>query len=80
MRTNDIKKGTRILLSNGWYATMMDNKKGNIRTAEVEGYYTEIGSIYSFNIYQALVDNKWVDIEYSQDQLKCKQMNQLLFS
>ena len=33
MLTNDIKKGMRILLKNGWYATMADNKKGNIRYA-----------------------------------------------
>ena len=40
MRTNDIKKGTRIKLHNGWFGTMMDNKKGNVRMAEVQGIYT----------------------------------------
>jgi hypothetical protein len=48
--TNELKKGTRILLKNGWYATLMDNKKGNIRMAEVEGIFTEIGSIYASEI------------------------------
>jgi hypothetical protein len=48
--TNELKKGTRIKLKNGWYATLMDNKKGNIRLAEVEGIFTEIGSIYASEI------------------------------
>lgn len=72
MKTNDIKKGMRILLSNGWYATMMDNKKGNIRMAEVEGIYTEIGSVYGHDIRQVKVDNSWVKVELTPDQLKMK--------
>ena len=60
MLTNDIKKGTRVRLKNGWYATIMDNKKGNIRMAEVEGYYTEIGSIYAHDIQVVFTDNGWV--------------------
>jgi len=50
MFTNDLKKGTRIRLRNGWLATIWDNKKGNTRLAEVEGFYTEIGSVYSHDI------------------------------
>ena len=47
MTTNEIKKGMRFKLANGWWATMMDNKRGNIRMAEVEGLYKEIGSVYA---------------------------------
>lgn len=50
MFTNDLKKGTRIRLRNGWLATIWDNKKGNTRLAEVEGFCTEIGSVYSHDI------------------------------
>ena len=31
MFTNDIKKGMRVQLNNGWYGTMYDNRKGNTR-------------------------------------------------
>ena len=27
MKTNDLKKGDRIRLNNGWYATIEDNKR-----------------------------------------------------
>lgn len=69
MLTNDIKKGTRIRLRNGWYATMMDNKKGNIRMAEVEGYYTETGSIYAHDIAAVMTDSGWVTPTLTEKQL-----------
>ena len=50
MKANDIKKGMNVLLKNGWYATMADNRKGNIRMAEVQGNVTETGSIYAADI------------------------------
>jgi hypothetical protein len=50
MKTNDLKSGDRIRLRNGWFATIWDNKKGNIRLAKVEGVYTEIGSVYGHDI------------------------------
>lgn len=48
--TNDLKKGDRILLACGWFATMADNKKGDTRMATVEGFFTETGSVYSHDI------------------------------
>ena len=62
MLTNELKKGTRVLLANGWYATLKDNARGNIRCAEVEGYVTEIGSIYSHDI-KYVCDNNDVVVE-----------------
>lgn len=50
MLSNDLKKGDRIVLTNGWKATIMDNLRGNTRMAEVEGFVTEIGSIYVWDI------------------------------
>lgn len=55
MLANDIKKGMRIKMTNGWEGTMMDNKKGNIRFAEVEGSYTELGTIYAKDIESVIV-------------------------
>jgi hypothetical protein len=50
IKANDLKKGDRVRLSNGWYATIEDNKKGAIRMATVEGLVTEMGSIYAADI------------------------------
>lgn len=50
MTTNELKKGDRVKLRNGWFATIMDNLKGNTRLADVEGYCREIGSVYSHDI------------------------------
>ena len=68
MKTNDIKKGMRIQLKNGWYATMEDNRKGNIRMATVEGYFTETGSVYAADIVRVLVDDQWVKVEHTENQ------------
>jgi hypothetical protein len=66
MKTNEIKKGMRVKLRNGWYGTMMDNQRGTTRMVEVEGYYTEIvprssiskfGYILSNNI--GIIDNNY---------------------
>ena len=70
IRTNEIKKGDRILQSNGWFGTMYDNKNGNIRMAEVEGFYTEIGSLYAHDIVAAQKDGVWRHIEYTDAQNK----------
>lgn len=50
MKTNDIKKGARVVLTNGWAATIEDDVRGNIRMATVEGTVTEMGSIYAWDI------------------------------
>ena len=70
MKTNDIKKGMRIVLRNGWEATMEDNKRGNIRMATVEGFYTETGSIYAHDIAGVLIDGSWVRPELSPEQAR----------
>lgn len=73
MKTNELKKGDRILLRNGWYGTIKDNMKGNTRLAEVEGYFTEIGSVYSHDIeFYINEDELPVEIEYTKKQLDLK--------
>lgn len=79
IKTADIKKGTRILLNNGWQGTMLDNKKGVTRFAEVEGYFTEMGSIYAHDICAALINSEWVAVEYTQKEIDCKKMNEAIF-
>jgi hypothetical protein len=69
MKTNDIKKGMRIQLACGWFGTMYDNKKGNIRMAEVEGFCTEIGSVYAHDIRMVLVDGRWKAVEHTPEQM-----------
>ena len=75
MRTNDIKQGMRILLSQGWEGTMKDNLRGKIRMVEVEGIYTEIGSVYAHDIVGVLdvANAEWVKVEHTPAQLKLKQ-------
>jgi hypothetical protein len=68
IKTNDLKKGTRVQLRNGWFATMADNARGNTRLASVEGYVTETGSIYAHDIVRAQVANSWVPVGHTKQQ------------
>jgi len=88
MKTNELKKGVRVLLRCGWEAVIADNAKGNTRVCTVYGDFTEMGSVYSHDIIARQVldaeevsDKKkimyngkvWIaDIEYTESQLKCK--------
>ena len=74
MVTNELKKGDRVLLANGWYATIADNAKGNIRVADVEGFFRETGSVYSHDIVSAFICGVWVDIVHTPAQIKCRIM------
>jgi hypothetical protein len=79
MKTNDIKNGTRFRLRNGWEATMMDNRKGNIRLATVEGDYTETGSVYAHDIVSVLIGDNWQSVEHTGKQAKVRDLNVALF-
>lgn len=79
IKTNDLKKGARVMLKNGWFATIEDNKKGNTRLATVEGYYTEMGSIYAHDIAYAIIDGQRVGIELTDSQKKCMGFNKAFF-
>lgn len=70
MFTNDLKKGDRVKLRNGWYATVEDNKKGNTRVCTVEGIYTEMGSVYSHDIVAKIEDGEEFAIEHTEAQQK----------
>jgi len=78
MFANDIKKGARVHLRNGWAAEILDNKKGNTRMAKVFGDYTEIGSIYVKDILMARIVRQdgttdWETVSLSDTQKKAAQ-------
>lgn len=74
MKTNDIKKGMRVQLRNGWFGTMMDNRKGNTRMVEVEGIFTETGSVYSHDIVSVQVEGYgWKSVEHTKAQNELRQ-------
>jgi hypothetical protein len=50
MKTNELKKGTMVLLANGWHGELWDNARGNTRVVNVYGDYEEAGSVYSHDI------------------------------
>lgn len=72
MKTNDLKKGSMVLLRNGWKAEIADNLKGNTRLATVFGDFTEIGSVYSHDISKVWINEQWHDIEHTPAQLKLR--------
>ena len=80
MKTADIKKGMRVMLSNGWEATILDNSRSVTRLAEVYGYHTEMGSVYTHDIEMVNIDGIWHHIALTdkQKQLK-KQVEETLF-
>ena len=74
MRTNELKKGDRVRLANGWKAVIMDNKRGNIRLAEVHGLYTELGSIYAHDIEVYYGPDALYMIEHTPAQIKLRKL------
>jgi hypothetical protein len=79
MKTNDLKKGIRVQLRNGWMGTMADNARGNTRMVDVEGICREIGSVYSHDIVRAKAPAEsspagiWQDVEHTPAQLKIRE-------
>ena len=73
MKTNELKREDRIQLRNGWYGTVKDNMKGDRRICEVEGFYTETGSVFSHDIaYFITPEGKHVPIEHTDAQKKLR--------
>lgn len=68
----EVKKGTRVQLANGWYATIEDNKvTGHTRMATVEGYCTEMGSVYATDIRRVMKeDGSFYPVEHTPGQVK----------
>ena len=80
MKTNDIKKGWRVQLRNGWSGTMADNARGNTRMVTVEGYETETGSVYAHDIVKVLEPGHgWFEVEHTPAQIKLRESVSVLF-
>tara|TARA_B100000959_G_C14785141_1_gene543179 strand:- start:79 stop:336 length:258 start_codon:yes stop_codon:yes gene_type:complete len=77
MKTNEIKKGTKVKLTSPPVTGIMaDNLRGIRRTVDVKGSeaggFDETGSVWAFNILQVEVDGKWQDVEHTPQQLAYK--------
>lgn len=80
MKTNELKKGDRVQLRNGWFGTIADNARGNIRMATVEGDYTETGSVYSHDILRACPQGgAWEMVDHTDAQLKLRAIVEGMF-
>jgi hypothetical protein len=64
----ELKRGTRVRLRNGWEAIINQKCKGNILNATVFGDFTETGSIYTHDIIAAEINGQWVDVEMTEGQ------------
>ena len=80
MKTNEIKKGMKIkvsLLGMPVTGIMMDNMMGNTRLVDVKGseikLFDEMGSVYSHDISMVEVEEKWIRVEHTDNQMKLKQ-------
>lgn len=70
----DIRKGTRIVLKNGWEADVLDNLTNRqTRMCKVYGTYTEMGSVYTSDIVQAHVGGYWEVVTHDTKTLKIAQ-------
>ena len=84
MKTNDIKKGTKIRtkqLGVSVSGVMMDNLKGNTRLIKTNGsevgLFDEMGSVYATDIIMAEnSEGIWEDVEYTDKQIASIKMRE----
>jgi hypothetical protein len=71
----DVKKGTRVMLRNGWEAKVEDNTvNSQTRTCTVYGDFTEMGSVYTTDIVEAkMIGDAWHVVVHTPTQLKAAQ-------
>jgi hypothetical protein len=64
--SKDINKNDVVLLRDtGWKATILDGYKNRTtRLAEVEGFFTEIGSIYASDIHSVFRNGTWIPVNH----------------
>jgi len=77
--SNDIKKGDLVQQVNGWFAECIDNMRGNIRMFNVHGMFTEMGSIYVWDISNVCKDGKYYRLELTPKQRKDKKKSDMFF-
>ena len=81
MKTNEIKKGMKIKsvqLGTPVTGIMMDSLRGNTRMIDTKGseigMLDEIGSVYSHDITEVEVVDRWFKVEHTDKQLKLKEL------
>lgn len=77
---NELKRGTRVRLRNGWEAIINQNCTGNILNATVFGDFAETGSIYTHDIIAAEINGQWVDVEMTEGQAQLHKETKLFFN
>jgi hypothetical protein len=64
IKVTELGKGSKVVLKNGWVATLMDGyKKRSTRLAFVEGLFDEMGSIYASDIAFADINGELFKVE-----------------
>ena len=76
MKTNDVKKGCRVQLTNGSYVMMSDNMKGDTRRVTREGNMTDM--VYSHDMVRVEHNNVWVIITHTPKQTSLRALTHTL--
>ena len=76
MKTNDVKKGCRVQLTNGSYVMMSDNMKGDTRRVTREGNMTDM--VYSHDMVRVECNNVWVTITHTPKQTSLRALTHTL--
>jgi len=67
----DVKKGTKVVLRNGWMADVLDNLTNRqTRMCKVYGDFEEMGSVYTSDIVEAYVGGNWEFVQHAPATLK----------
>ena len=76
-KISEVKKGSRVELRNGFLATVLDNlTNGQTRLCNVEGFVTEMGSVYSSDMLNVLTPWGWSPIQHTPKQLAGRKARQ----
>ena len=76
-KISEVKKGARVELRNGFLATVLDNlANGQTRLCNVEGFVTEMGSVYSSDMLNVLTPTGWSQIQHTPKQLAGRKARQ----
>jgi hypothetical protein len=74
---NEVRKGSRVELRNGFLANVLDNQtKAQTRMCEVEGFVTEMGSVYTTDMLTVMTPHGWMPIEHTPKQIAGRELRQ----
>lgn len=72
--TKDLKKGDRVVLRNGWFATVVSRPVGIRVCLKVEGLYTEIGDQYIWDVAARVAPGGMERLTLTPKQIKTRSM------